>query len=94
VDDNDKLARTLFVATNSNNIIQYAMLDLNEDPNYRAWRFGGSLHRNFGQAVSVYPRFFENFQPNTATIGTGGLTVYFTSDDPSNRLLETFFVPA
>jgi DeoR/GlpR family transcriptional regulator of sugar metabolism len=94
VDDNDKLARTLFVATNSNNIIQYAMLDLNEDPNYRAWRFGGSLHRNFGQAVSVYPRFFENFQPDTATIGTGGLTVYFTSDDPSNRLLETFFVPA
>jgi hypothetical protein len=86
----------VFVATNLNNIIQYAMLDLSENPNYRGWRFGGSLWRNFGQAVSVSPQFFENaqaFPTETLTLGTQSLTVYFTSDDPSNSLLETSFVP-
>jgi hypothetical protein len=60
-----------------------------EDPNYRAWRLGGRLARNFGQAVSVCPQFFES----QSAQGTQNLTVYYTSDDSTNRLLETSFVP-
>jgi hypothetical protein len=77
----------VFVATS--NLLEYAMLDLMEDPNYRAWRLGGRLARNFGQAVSVCPQFFES----QSAQGTQNLTVYYTSDDSTNRLLETSFVP-
>jgi hypothetical protein len=75
----------VFVATDSSNLIQYAILDLTENPNYRAWRFGGSLGREiFARAVTVYP---------TSPGGDLLLTVYFTSNDSTNTLLEYSFIP-
>jgi hypothetical protein len=75
----------VFVATDSSNLIQYAILDLTENPNYRAWRFGGSLGREiFARAVTVYPTF-----PG----GDPLLTVYFTSNDATNTLAEYSFIP-
>jgi hypothetical protein len=75
----------VFVATNSSNLIQYAILDLTENPNYRAWRFGGSLGREiFARTVTVYPTF-----PG----GDPLLTVYFTSNDATNTLAEYSFIP-
>ena len=82
----------VFVATNS--LIQYAILDLTENPNYRAWRFGGSLWRNFGQAVSVCPQLDESFvesQSGRVVTQSTPLIVYY--NDSSNRLLETSFDP-
>jgi hypothetical protein len=82
----------VFVATNS--LIQYAILDLTENPNYRAWRFGGSLWRNFGQAVSVCPQLDESFvESQSGRIVTQSTPLIAYYNDSSNRLLETSFDP-
>jgi hypothetical protein len=75
----------VFVATDSSNQIQYAILDLTENPNYRAWRFGGSLRRQFAKALTLYPTY--------TTSGVTLLTVYYTSNDATNTLVEYSFIP-
>jgi len=73
----------VFVANDPSNRILYSILDLNEDPNTRGWRYVGQVGNESAQAV-----FTPNLPPNFITV------VYFTANDSSDRLLNTGFIPA
>ena len=72
----------VFVANDPSNRILYSILDLLDDPNTRGWRYIGQLGGESAQGVSCL-----------GLRGPGEVTVYFTANDPSNRLLEHTFIP-
>ena len=82
-DQRFKLLVLVFVANDPSNRILYSILDLNEDPITRGWRYGGQVGNESAQAV-----FTPNLPPNFITV------VYFTANDSSDRLLNTGFIPA
>jgi hypothetical protein len=73
----------VFVSNDPSKRILYSTLDLKEDPNVVGWRFKGQVGRESAQGV-----FALATNPREPWI-----TVYFTSNDPSNRLLESQFIP-
>jgi hypothetical protein len=77
-----KLLVLVFVANDPSNRILYSILDLNEDPNTRGWRYGGQVGNESAQAVS------------TAVDPAGFATsVFFIANDSSDRILQTGFTP-
>jgi hypothetical protein len=74
----------VFVANDSSDRVLYVTLDLNVDVNDRAWRDRGQVGGETGHAV---------FALNTGQGTRTSVTVYFTSNDPTNRLLEHQFMP-
>jgi hypothetical protein len=77
--DNFNLLVLVFVANDPSNRILYAILDLNDDPNLRAWKYVGQVGEESAQAVFA--------------LGGISVIVYFTANDPSNRLLWHTFDP-
>jgi hypothetical protein len=71
----------VFVANDPSNRILYSILDLNDDPNTRGWRYVGQVGGESAQAVS------------TLVGPAPEVVVYFTANDPSNRILVHSFVP-
>jgi hypothetical protein len=69
----------VFVANDSSARILYSVLDLNESPGLRAWRFGGQVAGE--SAISLY------------AVGGRVATVFFTASDLSGRLLQAEFLP-
>jgi hypothetical protein len=75
----------VFVANDPSNRILYSILDLNEDPNTRGWRYVGQVGNESARAVFA--------------LGVGEQIIcYFTANDPSilnpsNRLLSHVFNP-
>jgi hypothetical protein len=81
---NISLLVLVFVANDPSNRILFSVLDLNEDTPLQAWRFRGEVRPpESAQAVSV--TVSTDTQDNAYPV----VNIYFTSNDPSNRLLLT-----
>jgi hypothetical protein len=79
----------VFVANDSSNRVLYSTLNLQDqhnDPNNTGWSFQGQLGDE--SAHGVFALGFTQ-QPTNPSV-----TVYFTSNDPSNSLLEHNFIPS
>jgi len=77
---NPNLLVAVFIANDPSNRILYSVLDLNESPDLRAWRFGGQVGGE--SALSVY-----------AVGSSEAVTVFFLANDDSRRLLRAQFTP-
>jgi hypothetical protein len=76
-----KLLVLVFVANDPSNRILYSILDLNDDPNTRGWKYVGQVGGESAQAVFAFAGPLSD------------VSVYFTANDPSNRLLVQDFNP-
>lgn len=74
----------VFVSNDPTDRVLYSILDLNEDPSTRGWRFQGQVGGESAHGV------FALATPQTSE---GSVTVYFTSNDSTNRLLEHLLIP-
>jgi hypothetical protein len=77
----------VFIANDPSNRILFSILDLNVPLELRAWRFQGGVDEESAQAVSVTVAPVEPQEPIPV------LNIYFTSNDPSNRILHTRIFP-
>jgi hypothetical protein len=77
-----KLLVLVFVANDPSNRILYSILDLNEAVDIRGWRYRGQVGNESAQAV------FTPLDPPGYVI-----SVYFTANDSSDRLLTHGFIP-
>jgi hypothetical protein len=78
-----RLLVAVFVSNDSSKRILYAILDLNSDPNTRGWKFVGQVAKESAHWV-----FALGTQSASSVV-----TVYFLSNDNTNRLLEVQFTP-
>jgi hypothetical protein len=79
---NPNLLVAVYVANDPSKRILYAILDLNDDPNTRGWRYGGQVDGESAHWV------FALAQQGSTTVN-----LYFLSNDNTNRILEVQFKP-
>jgi hypothetical protein len=77
-----KLLVLVFVANDPSHRILCSILDLNDDPNTRGWKYIGQVGEESAQAVFALSGLLP-----------GVVAVYFTANDPTNRLLVQAFNP-
>jgi hypothetical protein len=77
----------VFIANDPSKRILCSILDLLEDPNLRGWRYLGQVGGESAHAVTVCSNW------NRETLSDDAVTVYFTANDSSNRILEHKFIP-
>jgi hypothetical protein len=70
----------VFRANDPSNRLLYSVLDLDQPPDLRAWRFVGQVGRESARAVY-------------AVGGTTDVTVFFLANDNTGRLLSAQFTP-
>jgi hypothetical protein len=79
---NPNLLVAVYVANDPSKRILYATLDLNEDRNSRGWREGGQVDGESAHWVFALARQ-----------GSRTVSLYYLSNDNTNRILETQFTP-
>ena len=76
----------VFIANDPSNRVLFSILDLNENANTRGWRFEGQVGGESAHGVFALATQSETSTPS--------VTVYFTSNNSTNRLLEHQLQPA
>jgi hypothetical protein len=77
---NKNLLVLVFIANDPSNRVLFSILDLSENPNNRGWRFEGQVGGESAHGVFALATQSGTSNPS--------VTVYFTSNDSTNRLLE------